>query len=197
MLDTGAKSLLEIAKHHKIDVDLQALKKTVSTKDKPFDDQGILAAARTLGLRAKIANRPIQKLKTTRLPAIAQQKTGEYFVILNIARKPNRQQDKNTGDISHVCIIQEADKAQPSILSLVALSNTWTGQLTLFAKQRTTPKKESGLEALKLIAQHQEIPCNLKTKANKNSKNEPLFDDQTILKTSQQILSLAALKNAD
>ena len=79
-LDTGLTCLSMIAGFHGIAVDEAQLRHAFS-RDGHFNTQDILFAARSVGLTAKPVRQDISRFDRAPLPAVAQDKDGQYFII--------------------------------------------------------------------------------------------------------------------
>ena len=82
-IDTGLRSLVILAKHFQIPVELQQLKRGYALEPGEVDATTILQAAHDLHLRASCRNDlPISRIETLPLPVMLQMKHGNYVVLL-------------------------------------------------------------------------------------------------------------------
>ena len=88
---------------------------------RPFGTSEILLAAQKLGLKAKPVRIRSERLSTTPLPALAQDKDGGFFIL---ARFENEE-----------ALIHDPASPRPEALSLAALQARWAGGLILFTSR--------------------------------------------------------------
>ncbi len=131
-IDSGLWSILAMAALHNIAADGVKL---VHEFGAPFNAQKILLSAQLLGMTAKAIAQDVTRLNKAPLPAIAQFKNGDFFLIAKIIEPssdtaPNDPKviDENPSAAPTKVLIQRAGDS-PSVISLDEFLLLWTGEL--------------------------------------------------------------------
>lgn len=119
--DPGLSALVLIAKLHGIAADIDQLRHQSGLSTQAFSIADLLLAAKGLGLKARVVNTSYDRLDKTPLPALAIDSTGRHFTLARV-------------DGERV-LVQDADAAQPSVLSRAEFDARWSGRLILFASR--------------------------------------------------------------
>ncbi|VVE07717.1 Toxin RTX-I translocation ATP-binding protein [Pandoraea eparura] len=120
-LDSGLASLILIARFHALSIDAAQLTHQFCVDGKPLARDGILLAAKSLGLKAKVAKPRPERLAHTPLPAMAATQDGRYVIVARC-------------DGVNV-LIQDPNENRPQTLTLAEFSERATGELILFASR--------------------------------------------------------------
>ena len=110
-----------LSRLHGMPADSGQLKHQYGESGKQFTDSEILRGAKSIGLKARsiLSNR--HKLTKTQLPAIAQGKDGQYFILAQI------EDDK--------VLIQDPRNQSPESLNFEEFQERWNGQLILITRR--------------------------------------------------------------
>ena len=110
-----------LSRLHGMPADSGQLKHQYGESGKQFTDSEILRGAKSIGLKARsiLSNR--HKLTKTQLPAIAQGKDGQYFILAQI------EDDK--------VLIQDPRNQSPESLNFEEFHERWNGQLILITRR--------------------------------------------------------------
>lgn len=118
-----------IARLHNISADANQIRHEFSHENKKLDTQGILLAARHLGLKAKAVSVQASRLIRTPLPAIAiingNDGSHEYCIV------GRAEQGENGVDL----LVQSPAMGRPQKLTLDDFQARWTGTLILFTSR--------------------------------------------------------------
>lgn len=120
---SGLACLVMLARFHGVAADAGRLAHEFGIGDEPFGIEQILLAAKSLGLKAKVAESRFERLATTPLPAIAEGSDGCFFVLA-----------RADGDRERV-LIQDPGAGRPQVLARQALEARWSGRLILIASR--------------------------------------------------------------
>jgi subfamily B ATP-binding cassette protein HlyB/CyaB len=127
-LDTGLACLVIMARFYGFAADAQQLTHQFAVPGQKFTDQEILRACKSIGLKSRATQSPVQRISKIPLPAIAKHQDGHYFIIAKYA------DDK--------VLIQDPLEKHPQTLPLEMLEQAWTGELILIT-QRASILSES------------------------------------------------------
>lgn len=120
-LDSGLASLILIARFHALSIDAAQLTHQFGVDGKPLTQDGILLAAKSLGLKARVVKSRRERLARTPLPAIAATHDGRYFIVARC------------DGVS--VLIQDPNEHRPQTLTLAEFTERATGELILFASR--------------------------------------------------------------
>lgn len=120
-VDTGVQSLVLVARYLGVAADAQQLNHQFGDSDQPIEVDGIIRAARHLGLKSRKISSRWQKLEKTALPALAQNTNGQWVVVAKI--QENR------------VLIQDPTEGRPLEMSRNAFESAWTGTLVLITRR--------------------------------------------------------------
>ncbi len=116
-VDTGLACLVMLARFHQVAASAEQVAHEFSTPGQPLGTDGLLLAARKLGLKAKTGQTTLARLERTPLPAIAQDRDGEFFILARL----------NQGK----ALIHDPKSQRPEVISLDVLETRWSGTLVL------------------------------------------------------------------
>jgi len=128
-LDTGLACLVMLARFHQVAASAEQLAHQFAVPDATLGTAELLLAARQLGLKARTAKATVSRLEHTPLPAIAQDRDGEFFILARL------DQGK--------ALIHDPKAQRPEVISLDVLETRWTGQLILVRSQAAAPGETS------------------------------------------------------
>jgi len=120
-IDSGLECLVLLARFHQVATDAAQLKHRFAESGATFDENHILLAARSLGLKAQAVKIDPRRLIKTPLPALAQGCDGRYFILAKT-------------DGARV-LIHDPRQAQLSECALCELEPIWNGRLILFTSR--------------------------------------------------------------
>lgn len=135
-IDSGLWCTLIMAVLHSISADEAKL---IHEHGLPFNQQKILLAAQFLGMSAKAVTQDTKRLHKAPLPAIAQDKEGEFFILARLIA-PTAQSGSGDPNVideessKEKVMIQRAGGA-PSVISLQDFYSNWNGQLIFFTSK--------------------------------------------------------------
>jgi subfamily B ATP-binding cassette protein HlyB/CyaB len=135
--DTGAMCLSLVAQIHQVAVNLEQIRHQYGEPGLPLSERDLLRAAKGLGYKARAQTHHIDQLSALTLPAIAQDRNGQYFIIAKVATK----QIEDQQDIQF--LIHDPLAGRPLTLSEDQLDERWSGTLILLTK------RSSSFEAVK------------------------------------------------
>jgi len=127
--DTGLACLIIVARFHNIAACAEQLRHEFSSEKNLFTQAELLLAARKLGLKTKVAHVSCSRLGKTPLPAIAMDRSGNFFIIAR--------QDQSKVLIHDPCI----ERAQ--IIDYEELQCRWEGGLILLRSDDANPAQAS------------------------------------------------------
>lgn len=136
-MDSGLSCLTIAAEYHGISVNQETLRHMFSN-GVVFNDEAIMLAARSLGLTAKYIKQDPQRLHLTPLPAIGQDKNGQYFILAKLdsphdGSAPNSYaRDK---DVQAGRVLMQRVGEPPLVVTLSAFLELWSGALILLASK--------------------------------------------------------------
>jgi subfamily B ATP-binding cassette protein HlyB/CyaB len=138
-LDSGLRCLVTMAAFHGIAADEKTLRRSYG-QARPFDSQSIQLAARDLGLTAKRVKQDRQRLHRAPLPAIAQDKEGQYFIVAKLEGGPENTSSgvpdpSGETDPRGGRILLQRPGEPPRVLALARFLEIWTGDLILFTSK--------------------------------------------------------------
>jgi ATP-binding cassette, subfamily B, bacterial HlyB/CyaB len=119
--DTGLVCLLILARFFDLPADGDQLRHQFSESGKIFAETDLLLAAKHIGLKAGLLNTEYARLASAPLPAVVQQKDGQYVVLAKV-----------DGD---KVLIQDPMVGRPQILPRLDFEEAWSGRLMLFTKR--------------------------------------------------------------
>ncbi|HEX7130000.1 MAG TPA: type I secretion system permease/ATPase [Rhodanobacteraceae bacterium] len=120
-IDGGLTCLVVLARFHGIAADPAQLAHTFQENGKPFSEQEILLAARSLKLKAKAVDSSMARLPKLPLPAIALDAHGGFCIL---ARADEQS-----------VLIHDPLESKPRVLSHAEWGQRWPGRLILFSSQ--------------------------------------------------------------
>jgi subfamily B ATP-binding cassette protein HlyB/CyaB len=127
-IDTGLACLVMLARFHQVAASAEQLAHEFAS-GVTFQTPELLLAAKKLGLKAKVTKVSLDRLDRTPLPAIAQDQSGNFFIVARL------EQGK---------VLTHDPKAQrPEIITMEVLAERWTGQLLLVGSANTVSGETS------------------------------------------------------
>ena len=139
-IDTGLACLSMLARFHAIAVNPEQIMHEFSMNGRALSAEAIVLAAKKLGLMAKIVKPNPNRLNTTPLPAIAQDKEGKFFILGRVENNASSDDTetsstsaKNTS--SQTVLIQDPLTEQPEKLGMPHFENRWNRQLILLTSR--------------------------------------------------------------
>lgn len=120
-IDTGLGSFAIMASFFEKPISVEQIQHKYDRQNSKFEEHELLALAKEFSFKAKFVTSSWEKLAKCPLPAIAQSKDNEYFVLGKIA------EDK--------ILIQDPKSAKPLILSKEEFREKWNGRLLLLASR--------------------------------------------------------------
>ena len=131
-MDTGLLSLLTMAGLHGIAADEARLRHEFG--DASFSAETLLLAAKSLGMSARLARQPVERLDRAPLPAIALGKDGGFFILARYGQtsKANTAAptDPPAGPAdSAIKVLVQQPGEPPTVLALADFLERWAGQL--------------------------------------------------------------------
>ena len=124
-MDSGLSSLLILARYHQVAADYGQLDHQFGTHGKAFGQSEIIRAARHLKLKARSSRTHWDKLDSLSLPAIAESKDGQFFVIAKM--------------VEDEVLIQEPSAPAPQKLTKEEFLELWSGDIILLSKRSLLP----------------------------------------------------------
>lgn len=139
-IDTGLACLCMLARFHGIAINPEQLMHEFSVNGRTLSIETIVLAAKKLGLIAKIVKPNPHRLKTTPLPAIAQDKEGKFFILGRVENSTPHEDTEisPTGEKNRslqMVLIQDPFTERPEKLDMPHFENRWNGQLILLASR--------------------------------------------------------------
>jgi subfamily B ATP-binding cassette protein HlyB/CyaB len=119
--DPGLACLVVIARFHGMAADAAQLRHAFALGNEALSVDSLVLAARSLGLKTRVAPVRIERLNRAPLPVLALDRDGNHFVIARC--------DGETA------FVLEAQAPAPRVMSLDVLSARMTGQMVLFASR--------------------------------------------------------------
>ena len=140
-LDSGLWAVLVMSTMHGIPADEAKLRHELGSD--AFTVQKILLAAKSLGLTAKSVWQKPERIDKAPLPAIAQGKDGQFFIIAKLETIKPRPIDANTvlesqateQETVHV-LVQRVGQS-PNLIPLAEFLSSWTGELVFLTSKAT------------------------------------------------------------
>jgi subfamily B ATP-binding cassette protein HlyB/CyaB len=123
--DSGLQCLSIIALLHGIATDEAQLRHEFGHE--PFDTTTILRAAKSLGLRARLASVEIERLDRAALPAMGIDRDGSFFVLAKL----------DTAIPARATALIQRPGSPPEVRELGDLLTRWSGKLLLFVSRAT------------------------------------------------------------
>lgn len=127
--DSGLTCLMMLARYHQVAASAEQLSHEFVESGQVFTRPQLLLAANKLGLKAKAARSQIERLALLPLPAIAQDRNGQFFVLGRL-----------DGD---TVLLHTAKDTGPERMTLEAFATYWSGDLILFRSQAGSAKETS------------------------------------------------------
>ncbi|OAI93322.1 type I secretion system permease/ATPase [Pseudomonas putida] len=125
MPDSGLACLVMLARYHNLAVNPEQLLHRFAVGNGRFCTSLILQAFKQLGLKARVSNCPVERLRHLPLPAIALDGEGGYFIITKV-----------DGD---QVLLQDPRLTSPQVSTLDALSRRWSGEVILVRSRAHLP----------------------------------------------------------
>jgi len=123
--DTGLACLVMAARYHQVAADPSQIQHHFGSHDQPLNESALVRAARHLKLKAKAVTADIAQLSQIALPAIAEDTSGQYFILARAGE----------GKV----LIQDPRVGKPEFLSEEDFLARWTGRLLLITKRSVLP----------------------------------------------------------
>lgn len=120
-MDTGLSCVLIISRYFSFPADAHHLRHEYGRADRPFSSLEILRSLKQLGFKAREVRSTTVRLSKTPLPAIAEGREGDFFIIASI----------NDGQV----LIQSPLHGKPESLSVEELDARWSGRLVLVTRR--------------------------------------------------------------
>ncbi len=120
-LDTGLACLVTLARLHGLPADARHLAHSHAEPGKPFTEQEILLAGRSIGLRMRAMKSNWERLQKTPLPCLAHHRSGNWFII--------------AGHDGDRVLIQDPLEDRPLALPRKILEKAWDGELILATRR--------------------------------------------------------------
>ncbi len=135
-IDSGLRCLMLMAALHGIPADDESLRRNYG-RDMPFNTQSILLAARSLGFQAKQVTQDPGRLHLAPLPAIAQSKDGQYFILAKVDQDSTQTTTIGNapGAIERGRVLIQRTGEPPQVLALATFLAQWTGDLIFFTSK--------------------------------------------------------------
>ena len=130
-IDPGLHSLSILARLHGVAADPARLAHEFVPAGGKAGVAEILLAAKSVGLRAKAAKIRAERLSTTPLPAIAEDRQGGFFVLAGF-QPPSQSGD---GPAAGRALIHDPSVERPQVLPQEELAERWSGTLILVASR--------------------------------------------------------------
>ena len=134
-IDSGLTCLAILGQYYQIALEPAQLKHQFGDGEKPFAELEILRAAKAVGFKARAVSSAPERLANTILPAIAQTKDGQYFIIARISEDDSFGSGAQ-GAAPVKLLIQEIAKP-PRTITPADLQSMWTGRVILITPRRT------------------------------------------------------------
>jgi len=115
--DTGLTALLTIGALHGLSADRPALQHQFGPA---FDEQTIVLAARSLGMKAMLVRQDITRLDKAPMPAIARTLDGRFFVVAR---------SQSSVETNEEAVLIQHAHGVPEIITVAQLLKQWTGEL--------------------------------------------------------------------
>jgi len=134
-IDSGLWALSSMAIQHGVSVDEAHLLHEFGAF--AFDTPRLILAARSLGLAARSVRQSPERLDKAPLPAVAQDHSGQYFIIAKYdpgAARDASGRPRGDGSPHQRVLIQRPHEA-PSVISLAEFLSIWRGELILFVSK--------------------------------------------------------------
>ena len=124
-VDTGLACLIMVARFYQVAADPAQIHHQFGTHDKPLDETALIRATRHLRLKAKAVTTTQDKLEKLSLPAIAEDKSGTYFIVARVGE----------GKI----LIQDPLSNKPELITEEDFSQRWSGRLLMVTRRSVIP----------------------------------------------------------
>lgn len=119
--DTGLACLVMLARFHNVAAAPEQLAHEFTPQGGPFTQSELLLAAKHLGLKARAVRGTVDRLSHTPLPAIADDKSGGFFIIARL----------DDGK----ALIHDPKAQRADVLTLAELGERWGGGLVLIRSE--------------------------------------------------------------
>lgn len=119
--ETGIACLVLISRLYGLPADPGQIRHQFGQSDRTFATPDILRAAKSLGLKAREITSDWSRLSKTQLPAIAQNKNGQYFILGQAAQEK--------------VLIQDPLQKSPAALNREEFEASWNGHLILLTRR--------------------------------------------------------------
>lgn len=121
-IDSGFYCLVTIARFLGINVDPEQIKHSYAIGERELSELDILYIAKGLDIKAKVSAVDFKKLQKLVLPAIAESKNGDFFIIAKIEGE-------------QILALFAGDNS-PRILSVSDFQQTWNSKIILFVNKK-------------------------------------------------------------
>jgi subfamily B ATP-binding cassette protein HlyB/CyaB len=136
VMSNGALDCLQIMCNlHGIVCDTAQISHEFGAED--FDTSKIILVAKSLGLTAKEISQDSSRLSNAPLPAIAQSRDGQYFLLAKYESTTRSASDRSTEISSNPRVLIQRPGDPPSIITIEELLQNWTGKLIYFTSKAT------------------------------------------------------------
>ena len=128
-MDTGLQSLVALARFHRLPAEAEQLAHEFGIPGQHFSVETILRAAKTLTLKAKALSLGTSKLSEAALPAIAEGKDGNFFIIARITESGSQNEGRSS------VLIHDLRETAPRSVPEEELEQMWTGRLIVLTRR--------------------------------------------------------------
>lgn len=137
-MDSGMWATMSMAALHSISVDQLKL---IHEFGVPFDATKVLLAAQALGMTARMIKQDPKRLANAPLPAVAQNLTGDFFILAKLTGVSAEQKTRNSklsedeAMPARVRVLIQKMGAAPQVISMDEFLSQWTGELIFFTSK--------------------------------------------------------------
>lgn len=128
-MDSSIIALVMLARFHQVAADPEQIAHHFARHGESLNSDDIVLAARHLKLKAKAVSLSLSQLPKVALPAIAQSKNGDYFILARISEASG----------SFKVLIHRPGAHAPEVLTEDAFVQEWSGELILITKRSVLP----------------------------------------------------------
>lgn len=93
-LDSGLASLISIARFYQLPAEEPQIAHQFGVPGETFTNTKIIRAEKSLGFKTRESQSSFEKLNSSILPAIAQSKSGDYFILAKVAQSTDSSKGK-------------------------------------------------------------------------------------------------------